>query len=260
MRKVCQRAGLQAAEVEDAGGTQPFIQQSNETDWEFLWRLANRVGCEVVVLDKELRFRKRGGGDAGGEPITLRYGEELLTFRPRLTGVQQVDEVVVRSWDHTAKRAIEATAKPEPTRSAIGVGRDTVASALGGGAITISDAPVGNQEEADALAKTVMARITNGFLEAEGTCRGDAEDAGGLDAEGRGRRHPLQRHLPGHLHGPRVPRGEGLRDPLPRLRRLRAQPGRPAHARPSARAGSRAACRWRSSPRTTTRRASAGCA
>ena len=64
MRKVCQRAGLQAAEVEDAGGTQPFIQQSNETDWEFLWRLANRVGCEVVVLDKELQFRKAGGGDA----------------------------------------------------------------------------------------------------------------------------------------------------------------------------------------------------
>ncbi len=190
VRKVCQRAGLQAAEVEDAGGTQPFIQQSNETDWEFLWRLANRVGCEVVVLDKELRFRKRGGGDAGGEPLTLRYGEELLTFRPRLTGVQQVDEVVVRSWDHTSKRAIEATAKPEPTRSEIGVGRDKVASALGGGAITISDAPVGNQEEADALAKTVMARITNGFLEAEGTCRGAPKMRAGstLKVEGVGTR------------------------------------------------------------------------
>ncbi len=190
VRKVAQRAGLQAAEVEDAGGTQPFIQQSNETDWEFLWRLANRVGCEVVVLDKELRFRTRGGGDAGGEPLTLRYGEELQTFRPRLTGVQQVDEVVVRSWDHTAKRAIEATATPEPTRSAIGVGRDTVATALGGGAITISDAPVGNQEEADALAKTVMARITNGFLEAEGTCRGAPKMRAGsaLKVEGVGTR------------------------------------------------------------------------
>jgi uncharacterized protein involved in type VI secretion and phage assembly len=190
VKKVAQRAGLTAAEVEDAGGTQPFIQQSNETDWEFLWRLANRVGCEVVVLDKELRFRKAGGGEPQGEALTLRYGEELQTFRPRLTGVQQVDEVVVRSWDHTAKRAIEATAKPEPARSAIGVGRDTVASALGGGAITISDAPVGTQEEADALAKTVMARITNGYLEAEGTCRGTPKLRAGttLKIEGVGTR------------------------------------------------------------------------
>ena len=209
VRKVCQRAGLQAAEVEDAGGTQPFIQQSNETDWEFLWRLANRVGCEVVVLDKELRFRKRGGGDAGGEPITLRYGEELQTFRPRVTGVQQVDEVVVRSWDHTAKRAIEATAKPEPTRSAIGVGRDSVASALGGGAITISDAPVGNQEEADALAKTVMARITNGFLEAEGTCRGAPKLRAGstLKIEGVGTRFSGSYRVTSTVHAFRGAKG-----------------------------------------------------
>jgi uncharacterized protein involved in type VI secretion and phage assembly len=172
VRKVCANAGLRVAEVEDAGGIQPFVQQSNETDWEFLWRLAGRVGCEVVVLDSALSFRRAGGGEADGTPVTLRYGETLTTFRPRLTGVQQVDEVVVRSWDHTAKRAIEATAKPESPRSSIGVAREKVASALGGGAITISDAPVGNQEEADALARSVMSRITNAYLEAEGTCRG----------------------------------------------------------------------------------------
>lgn len=172
VRKVCERAGLVAASVEESGGIQPFIQQSNETDWQFLRRLAGRVGCEVVVLDGELSFRPAGGGTPDGAPVTLRYGETLVAFRPRLTGVQQVEEVVVRSWDHTAKRAIEATARPEAARSTIGVARDSVASALGGGAITISDAPVGNQEEADALARSVMARIANAYLEAEGTCRG----------------------------------------------------------------------------------------
>ena len=96
----------------------------------------------------------------------------------------------MRSWDHTAKRAIEATAKPEPTRSAIGVARSVVASALGGGAVTISDAPVGNQEEADALAKSVMAKISNGFLEAEGSCRGNPRLRAGssITVEGVGTR------------------------------------------------------------------------
>lgn len=173
VRKVCQRAGLQAQTVEDAGGGQPFIQQSNETDWTFLWRLARRVGCEVEVKDGALHFRRAGGGESGGEPLTLRYGSTLLSFRPRLTGVQQVDEVVVRSWDYTSKRAIEATARPDPPRSTIGVGRDDVAAKLGGGAITVSDAPVGDQEEAEALAKSVMARMVEGYLEAEGTCRGN---------------------------------------------------------------------------------------
>jgi len=172
VRKVCDKAGLQASEIEDIGGIQPFIQQSNETDWEFLWRLAGRVGCEVVVLDGKLSFRKAGGGEPEGPPTILRYGETLTTFRPRLTGVQQVDEVIVRSWDHTSKRAIEAIAKPETPHSSIGVDRASVAKALGGGAITISDAPVGNQEEADALARSVMSRIANAYLDAEGTCRG----------------------------------------------------------------------------------------
>jgi uncharacterized protein involved in type VI secretion and phage assembly len=173
VRKVCERAGLRSWSVErDAGGVMPFVQQSNETDWEFLWRLAGRVGCEVVVADGELTFREAGGGRAEGAPLALRYGETLLTFRPRLTGVQQVDEVVVRGWDHRTKRAIEARARPERPRSEIGIGREAVASALGGGTVTISDAPVGDQAEADALATSVMARVSNAYLEAEGTCRG----------------------------------------------------------------------------------------
>lgn len=180
--KVCQRAGVRQWKVETngGGGTMPFVQQSNETDWEFLWRLAGRVGCEVVVTDGELLFRTAGGGDAGATPLSLKYGETLTAFRPRLTGVQQVDEVIVRGWDHTTKQAIEARATPEKPRSEIGVGRQTVSKALGGGTITISDAPVGDQAEADALAKSVMARVTNSYLEAEGTCRG----APGLRAGG----------------------------------------------------------------------------
>ncbi|MGD9570317.1 MAG: VgrG-related protein [Thermoleophilia bacterium] len=180
VEKVSQRAGFTSTRIEvPGGGTLPFVQQSNETDWEFLWRLAGRVGCEVMVLDKELVFRP-AGGDSGATPVELKYGETLTQFRPRLTGVQQVEEVIVRGWDHTTKRAIEARAKPEKPRSEIGVGREKVATALGGGTITISDAPVGDQAEADALAKSVMARVANSYLEAEGTCRG----APGLRAGG----------------------------------------------------------------------------
>jgi uncharacterized protein involved in type VI secretion and phage assembly len=142
----------------------------------------------VVVLDKELHFRKAGGGQPEGEAPTLRYGQNLLSFRPRLTGVQQVDEVVVRGWDQTTKRAIEATAKADQTTSTIGVKRSEVASALSGGKLAVSDAPVTTQEEADALAKSVAAKIANAYLEADGSCRGNPKlKAGGqVKVEGVG--------------------------------------------------------------------------
>jgi len=120
-----------------------------------------------------------------------------------------VDEVVVRSWDHTSKRAIEATAKPEPPRSTIGVGRDSVAKALGGGAITISDAPVGNQEEADAFAKSVMSRISNAYLEAEGTCRGTPKLRAGsvVKVEGVGTRFSGTYRVTSSVHAFRGTKG-----------------------------------------------------
>jgi phage protein D len=170
-KKVASRAGLTPGKIEDEGGVQSFVQQNNETDWEFLWRLGDRVGHEVVVMGKELHFRKAGGDD--GTPVAVRWGEDLVEFHPRLTGVQQVEEVVVRGWDTIAKRAIEATAKPESLLSTIGVARDKVVSALSGGKLTVADKPVASQEEADALAKSLASKVGNAYLEATGTALGN---------------------------------------------------------------------------------------
>jgi phage protein D len=171
-KKVATRAGLTPGTIDDEGGVQSFVQQNNETDYEFLWRLAERVGCEVVVLKKELNFRK-AGGNGGGTPVELKWGEDLIGFRPRLTGVQQVEEVVVRGWDAAAKRVIEATAKPQGLLSTIGVAHDKIVSALSGGTLRVLDKPVATQEEATALAKSVASKVANAYLEATGTARGN---------------------------------------------------------------------------------------
>lgn len=84
-KKVTTRAGLEPGEVADDGGVQDFVQQNNETDWQFLWRLAQRVGAEVVVVGRTLHFRPSGGG-APQAPLNVRLGEDLIDFRPRLTG------------------------------------------------------------------------------------------------------------------------------------------------------------------------------
>jgi phage protein D len=171
-RKVAQRAGLGVGTIESAGPAHDFVQQNNETDWEFLWRLASRIDFEVIVADGKLHFRKAGAAPAAGE-ITLRWGEELLSFRPRVTGMQQVEKVVVRAWDPLAKQTIEATAKVATLASEIGIQRDQIVGAVGNGNVTVADRPLFSADEATELAKSLAAHLGNAYVEAEGSCKGN---------------------------------------------------------------------------------------
>ncbi len=62
--KVAERAGLDAGTIDSAGDVHDFVQQNNETDWEFLWRVARRIDFEVSVDRAQLNFRKPGGTTA----------------------------------------------------------------------------------------------------------------------------------------------------------------------------------------------------
>ena len=170
---VAQRNGLTAGTIEAGGGSHPFVQQSNETDWELLCRLADAVGFEVGVVARELHFRPASGSTDAGSPVELTWGETLLDFRPRVTGLRQVESVSVRAWDPLLKQEIVATAEPLAGGTSIGIARDDAASALGGGTLVIADQPVSSQAEADAVADGIAARIADGFVEADGTTVGD---------------------------------------------------------------------------------------
>ena len=55
--KVLSDAGF-SADCDTTGDPHDFMQQDNETDWDFIWRLAERVGFEFVVEDNDAHFRK----------------------------------------------------------------------------------------------------------------------------------------------------------------------------------------------------------
>jgi phage protein D len=178
---VAQRNGLSTGTVDATDGQIAFVQQSNETDWAFLWRLADAVGHEVRVSGRTLDFRKASRAGQSEASLTLVWGEGLRDFRPRATGMQQVDSVEVHAWDPIQAQAIVATAQPQTAGTAIGLSRDDSSSAVGGGTLVIADQPVGTQSEANALADGIAARIADGFVEADGVADGDP----GLKAGGR---------------------------------------------------------------------------
>ena len=45
--------------TDPSGDPYDFVQQDNETDWDFIWRLAERIGFEFVVEDGTAHFRRQ---------------------------------------------------------------------------------------------------------------------------------------------------------------------------------------------------------
>ncbi|MGA8355048.1 MAG: VgrG-related protein [Solirubrobacteraceae bacterium] len=162
-------ADLSAADI-SPGLLLPFVQQSNETDWDFLWRLALEVDYQVKVSGTELSFSAAAKLQA--KVTRLTWGESLLAFRPRVSGVQQAQSVTVRGWDPATAQAIEASASAPSPESRIGVSRDQVLQAMGNAQATVVDRPVMSLEHATSIATSVAAQLASICVEGEGTAQG----------------------------------------------------------------------------------------
>ena len=101
--KIASDAGL-TPRVEDTGVTVEYVLQHNQSDLDFLWDRARRIGYEVVVEDKTLFFRPRQ--NAAAEALTLTREADLLEFSPRLTTLTQVGQVSVRGWSVRDKEKV----------------------------------------------------------------------------------------------------------------------------------------------------------
>jgi phage protein D len=177
-KKVAGESGLSTGEIKSTSVVHEFFQQSNETDWDFLWRLALMHDYEVVVYDSKLNFRP--ANVAKGSASSLRWGENLMTFRPRMSGIQQVDTVEVRAWDPKAKKTVNGRASSPQTTSKAGVQRSQVASDLGGGTTVVTDRVATTAAEANEIAKATLQRMADAYYEADGVAQGDpAIKAGG---------------------------------------------------------------------------------
>ncbi|HWK29969.1 MAG TPA: VgrG-related protein [Solirubrobacter sp.] len=182
VRKIAQENGL-SAQVQSTDVVHEFFQQSNETDWDFAWRLALMHDYEVVVTDSTLHFRPAGGD---GATIALTWQDTLISFRPRMSGVQQPTTVNVRAWDPKTKQVINGSAADGTTTSSAGVERSQVANDLGGGTTAVTDRVATSSGEADALATSTLNRLADGFYEADGLAFGNPSVKAGCKVEIKG--------------------------------------------------------------------------
>ena len=165
---ICVELGLQA-QTDASGSPYEYIQQDNETDWDFIWRLARRIGFEFYVEDGVAHFQKPSGESVA----ELEWGKGLHAFRPRLTAVAQPAEIKVNGWDPLSAQTVTATKATPDQQSRIGIARNDLKSLFGDAKVQVSTTVVENEAEAGDLAQTLLNRYANAYVQAQGTAEGN---------------------------------------------------------------------------------------
>src|SRR5918912_452949 len=79
--QLCQDHGISASLHGSTGSALEYVIQHNESDWDFMWRLLDRIGFEFVLDDKSATIAKPG---ATGDTVELRFPDDIPSFRPRV--------------------------------------------------------------------------------------------------------------------------------------------------------------------------------
>jgi phage protein D len=177
-------------EVEDTRVVLDYVLQHNQTDFAFLHERAQRIGYEMVVTDRTLRFRPRQ--NSGSAALTLSREVELLDFYVRLSTIGQVEEVFVQGWNPKNKEEFVARSGTGDERPMAGSasGPVTAQRAFGGTGGTTVNTPVQSQSEADQMANGWFGESALYYVVGHGVCIGRPDLRAGLlvEIEGLGRR------------------------------------------------------------------------
>jgi phage protein D len=176
--KILQEAGFDV-ETDPSGDPHEFVQQDNESDWDFMWRLAERIGFELVVEDGTAHFRRQ---TIDGSPVELTWPTTLREFKPRVTAIQQVEQITLAAHDPKTKQAIDANASTPKPLARIGIDRGTVSKAFDAANLHIATEPVQSQAEAQAVVQALLDKLASAYVATEGVCDGDPRIRAGATA------------------------------------------------------------------------------
>jgi len=174
-KKLAREVGLRPGTMDDTSDVHEYLFQNNQTNAEFLLERARRLGYELWVDGDKLNFCKP---TPNGQPVILDWGDTLISFRPRLSTAEQINQVEVRGWDPRQKRAVVGRATRGQGAPQIGIaepGADIARDGWGEAKFAIVNEFVRSPAEAETLAQAALDEMASSFVEAEGTCLPNAE-------------------------------------------------------------------------------------
>lgn len=173
INRIAGEAGLQA-QVDATTRVHDYVVQWNQTNLEFLRERAAALGYLLYVDGRKLYCVKPPAARA---PVELKWGEDLSAFRPRLSTIDQVNEVTVRGWDPQKKEAVIGRGTSGAVTPATGISEKGGALAKKAFGITAKDllieSAVRAQPEAEQIARAVFNQHESRYIEADGTASGN---------------------------------------------------------------------------------------
>lgn len=97
--------------VDDTEESHPKVEQNQESDYQFVEKLAKRNGFECYTQENKLYFQKPASNQKA--IVTLEWGKGLVSFSPEMNIAEQVAAVEVRGWNVETKSEIVGIAKKQ---------------------------------------------------------------------------------------------------------------------------------------------------
>lgn len=181
---IASRNGLIPGEIDPTSGRIEEVSQLNLSDWDFLKARAREIGYECGVADGMLYFRKPKYRPYVPNPLPnpetpiaadLPYGGKLLEFRPRVTGVGQVQNVKARGWDFLTKQPTIGFLPPVAAQASPGITTTSpqVAAPFSPQDFLVASGALSTIPDAMAAAKGAATQINSALAEADGVCVGN---------------------------------------------------------------------------------------
>jgi len=168
--KITQEAGLTGEINYSGSGRYKFFQQSGETDREVIAKLERDHDCRFYVRDGRYVFVDAAKVATKG--VAVKYAESMLSFRPRLTTVQQETAAQVIGWDPAGKGVVNGNSESATVTSKAGLARTEFQDKFGSNTLLIPYRTVDDVAEAQAMAKSALNRRADSHFEAEARCTG----------------------------------------------------------------------------------------
>lgn len=171
VRQIADESGLEGDPAETRK-VHSYVLQRNQSNLEFLRERAASLGYLLYAHGKKLCFKPL----VHEEQVQLKWGANLIEFRPRLTTLAQVNTVVARGWDPATRQELFAESRR-------GDGKREIGEKQSGGEIVkqafhletthlIAEQPARMQSEVEAMAQIAADRMAESFIEAEGISAG----------------------------------------------------------------------------------------
>jgi phage protein D len=183
---ICSDYSLTCNVQGDVNITYDHVYQHHQTDLEFLLTRARRINYEVSVDDTTLTFKKRD--IAAATSMNLKMGAQgdtsgrpLNKLQLRLSSANQVTAVKVRAWDPKTNK--EIVGKADSLDKTLGATTGGSAAKTGfptGTHKATYDVPVSTQEEADAIAKSMLEDHALNYITGEAYCKGNPDLKAGM--------------------------------------------------------------------------------